>query len=417
MRIIYAIVIRAFYLGIFIASAFHKKAALWIVGRKHWEDHLMQICKAHHDWIWFHCASLGEYEDCCEVFLKIRRENAQKKTILTFSSPSGFEAMKGNHAFDQLMYLPLDTRQNAKRFVNILQPKAVLFSRSELWFNYLNEISKNAIPLFLLSLKMNATSSFIKWPLRSFYKKCFSAFQYIYCQDKLSQALLSSQFGLQNTQVTGNTRFERIYKQSRLEEEFPFIEDFCRNNFVIVAGSYLQSDLKLILATHQQFGNKNIKWILVPHEVNESEILRLKEWNPQKVLRYSEADALLPSHNTLIIDQVGVLKKLYKFADFAIIGGGFKRMGIHNIIEPAVYGIPVAFGPNHRNYQEALDLLEMKAAAIFDNSAALVKILEHELTRKDRTEKKAQILRYVKANIADSNVIIASIRSQFPKLI
>lgn len=410
MNRFYSIIIYFYNFIILCLSPFNNKAKRWINGRKKWESELGKKIEKGENWIWFHCSSLGEFEDSCEIFFKIQNENPTKKTILTVFSPSAFEVLKHSGLFNVISYLPIDTKTNAKTFIEIVNPELVLFSRSELWLNFLLEVRAREIPLFLISLKLNNTSNFVKWPLRLFYRKCFNAFNIIYCQNSETQKLLNSNFSISNTLITGNTRFERVYNQSLSKETFPDIEKFVLDSLVIVIGSCLPKDERIFLQIYNDLKGLNLKWIIVPHEIEKAIIVR--KMNSKFTILYSNIKELNEFHDTLIIDSVGILKHVYRYANFALIGGGFDKVGIHNIIEPAVHGIQIAFGPNHKNYDEAIQLLNLGGAFVYKDSKELKGLIKSKLFNPENLVLKENIKHFVKANTLNSSKIIDSIRTK-----
>jgi 3-deoxy-D-manno-octulosonic-acid transferase len=412
MAFLYDCVLFIYYTLIQFSSLFNSKANKWVKGRKNWVDLLSSTRKEKEKWIWFHCSSLGEYEDCCEVFYQIRRDNPSKKTLLTFHSPSGFEAKEKSNEFNLVMYIPQDTKRNSQQFIEILKPDVIFFSRSELWFNFIMEIKKSNIPIFLLSLKLNKKSNFLKQPAKIIYAKCFNAFTYIYCQNEITQRLLSDHFNISNTSITGNTRFDRIYRESLSLKEIPYIKQFSENNFIIVSGSCLLKDEKNIIAAFNHLKSSKIKCVIVPHEIDSERIDKIVKKNTDKIIRYSNIEFLKESHTILYIDSIGILKYLYRYANLAIIGGGFNKIGIHNIIEASIYGVKTTFGPNHKNYQEALDLINMDGAIVHNNIEELIKIIGKELTNPSDNILKEKIISYAQNNTGGSLKIIESIRAK-----
>ncbi|MBK9479538.1 MAG: hypothetical protein IPP56_16270 [Bacteroidetes bacterium] len=413
MNSCYSIILYFYYLIILLLSPFNKKAKRWITGRKKWESELEKKIKKGENWIWFHCSSLGEFEDSCEVFFKIQTEYPTNRTILTVFSPSAFEVLKQSGLFDIIFYLPLDTKANAKAFIEIVKPQLVLFSRSELWLNILVELQARKIPLFLISLKLNNKSNFLKWPFRKFYRNCFKTFDVIYCQNLETQKLLIAYFNVSTTLITGNTRFERIYNQSQSKITFPDIENFVLDSFVIVYGSSLPKDEKFFLKTYDSLKKLNLKWIIVPHEIEKSIIA--KKLNSRNVIHFSKIKELHQFHDILIIDSVGILKHIYQYAHIAIIGGGFDKIGIHNIIEPAVYGNQIAFGPNHKNYDEAIQLLNLGGAIIYKNNEELKRIIQSKALNPENIALRETIKLFVKSNTMNSFKIVESIRAKLIK--
>jgi 3-deoxy-D-manno-octulosonic-acid transferase len=398
-------------------SPFHSKAKRWIDGRKGALREFKQLRQANENWIWFHCSSLGEYEDCCEIMHEIARRTPENNVLLTFFSPSGYEALKDSPHVDYVMYLPIDIRSNVSAFLDVLRPSLVVFGRSELWLNYLFELKKRQIPLFLLALKMNSKSGFLRQPAFKLYKKGFQCFSHIYCQDQLTTDLLQNSYEILQTTVIGNPRFERIYLETLSAKDFPEIRNFTKDGFTIIVGSYLSKDLELIQTVIPALVELNCKWILVPHEVNQTAIQQLLKCFPAKSVTYSQRNLLNQDHRILIVDHVGSLKHLYKYADLAIVGGGFNRIGIHNIIEPAVYGLVTLFGPNHRNYQEALDLIVLKAAVVFRTSSELLELISDQIHSSSTDEnKRKEIIQYVQDQMPQSTAISEHLLAKYHQL-
>jgi 3-deoxy-D-manno-octulosonic-acid transferase len=366
----YNLLIYTYGLGVRLSALYSKKAQLWLQGRTNWDVKLRLLIGGHKNWIWFHCASLGEFEDGRVIIEEIKKRYPHYHILITFFSPSGYEAKKNNSDVDAIFYLPQDTFFNAKLFVEILKPQLAVFVRNDIWMNYLKALKKNYIPAVLLSLNMNTKSKFIKWPQRNFYKKVFNCFDKIIVQNKLTAELVNNNFKITDSFVSGNLRTNNICKMFDQRILLSAIERFVSGDFCIVAGSSLLREEELFLKAYHQSAGKKIKWIIAPHEIN-SDMIDDMVYRNKRMTRYSEINKLNPAHDFLWIDNVGMLSKIYRYADVAFIGGGFNRIGIHNILEPAVYGCPIAFGPNHRNYPEALELIESGGAEIIKNQAGL----------------------------------------------
>lgn len=410
MKTCYNAIIRSYYGLILFFSLFNSKAKKWISGRKGWKENLTGKIANDQNWLWFHCSSLGEFEDCCEVFLSMRKEYPSYRVILTVFSPSAYEVLKESKEFDIVCYLPLDTKKNAKFFLCLINPKLILFSRSELWMNFLTEAKSKKIPIYLISLRLDEKSNFVKWPYKFFYKDCFDCFDYIYCQDDKTLKIMVSVFKMHNVQVTGNTRFERIAKNASKDHNLSLIERFASKNSVVVMGSFLPKDEYIFLEVYYQLRSLNIKWILVPHEIEKSVVVSSSNFT--NAILYSDICNLGSSHDVIIVDSVGILKYIYKYARIALIGGGFDNIGIHNTIEAAVFGIPTAFGPNHRNYEEAIDLLRIGGASVYRNPEELKELIESVVLHPIDFILKEKISKYVFDNIPDSYAIISSIKSR-----
>lgn len=386
----------AFYCIIKVVSIWSSKGRLWINGRKYWKTKLSERCTQDKNWIWFHCASLGEFEDGRAVIEQTKKQFPEYSILLSFSSPSGYEVKKNYPIADYICYLPLDTYGNAKIFVKILNPTMVVFIRNDIWINYLKALKEKGIPTFLLSFNMNEKSSFIKWPQASFYRKAFLLFDKIFVQNNRTTEILKRNLGIESTVVIGNTRINSIYETYQQNHLFAEIEKFVAADFCVILGSALRKDEEIFVDAYSKMKEFKIKWIIATHEINVSEIdARLSA--SKKMIKYSEIDRLASEHNFLWIDNVGMLANLYRYSDVAYVGGGFNKIGIHSILEPAVYGCPTAFGPNHRNYIEALELLERKGAEIVNNETTLTTFLskyysDGELLKKVKKENQEYVV-------------------------
>lgn len=376
MKLLYNLSIRFYWIAIKLASFGNPKAKAWIEGRKNWHLKLSNQIDKNNDWIWVHCASVGEYEDCAELIAGMKTNMPSCKILLTFFSPSGMNEVVDKGVVDLIMFIPFDTKENAKRFLNTVEPMFILFSRSELWYNLLIEIKKRIVPVYLISILLTQESKFLKWPQCKLYKRCFEVFTKIYCQNHTTKKLLNDNFKIETTMVIGNSRIDRIYNAMN-ETEYKGISDFVGDSFCVISGSCLDIDEKMILFAIDQFKDLNIKWIIVPHEINENRILYTINKNESSYIAFSNISQRTENHNVLYIDFVGGLKHLYRYANVAIIGGGFNKIGIHNIIEPTFYGVPTAFGPNHRGYQEAIELLDLGYSTIYRNQFELQAIIQH----------------------------------------
>lgn len=384
MRIIYNILVRLYSLAIHIASLFNNKAKLWVDGRKNIFEHIEKKIRAElkdgEELIWFHCASLGEFEQGRTVMERFRVPGSKFKVLLTFFSPSGYEARKNYDEADLIFYLPIDTPANAKRFVEMLPLKAAFFVKYEFWFNYLSELKKKQVRTYLISGIFREDQYFFKW-YASWARKQLKTFTHFFLQDERSKQLLS-QFDFTNTTISGDTRFDRVYEIAQNKKEFPLVKLFAEGANVLVAGSTWEKDEEIVLSS--KFKVQSLKLIIVPHEVNEAHIRKIiQRYNPLLrggagdsaqggvCLRYSKANEQnIRQAQILIIDNIGMLSSLYQYGHIAYIGGGFGD-GIHNILEAATFGLPTIFGPNYKKFNEAVELIEAGGAFSVNNSSEL----------------------------------------------
>lgn len=383
----YNIFLLLYRAGISIVSLWNPKARLWKIGRENIFDKLhSQVTTNHSQLTWVHCSSLGEFEQGRPVIEKIKARYPDSKLLLTFFSPSGYEIRKDYKGADWVSYLPLDSAANAKRFLDIVKPSLVVFIKYDYWYYYLHQCKKRNIPLLMVSAIFRNDQPFFKL-YGSIYRKMLKSISHFFVQDKESQQLLESINIKNNVTVSGDTRFDRVAEIAEDFKPIEAIEKFCNNSTVLVAGSTWPNDEKMIRqATNVLPG---LKIILAPHEIHKEHLEQIKTIFPNSAF-YSQ----LTSHNSpsdcLIIDNIGMLSRLYHYATITYIGGGFDK-GIHNTLEAAVFGKPVLFGPNYRKFKEAIGLIE-KGGGISVNSSnelasSLKKLLidENELTMRSKS--------------------------------
>lgn len=361
MKLIYTLGIFFLRITYRLASHFHEKASLFAEGRKNLVEKLQSVF-AHNtaSVIWIHCASLGEFEQGRPVMEKIKKEFPSYKILLTFFSPSGYEVRKNYNQADYVFYLPWDTKKNASRFIETVKPSLVIFIKYEFWFHYSTELKRRNIPVLSVSSIFRGNQLFFK-SYGSFYKKILHNFQYFFVQNDESLRLLKS-IGIQNCVKAGDTRFDRVYEMVQKGEPVPLAEQFKGTEKVMVVGSCWPEDLEVLIPfINEQYAN--LKFIIAPHEISESFIQNLEKAVKAKTIRYSQAnDADLEKYQLLIIDNIGMLGRLYRYGEYAFVGGAFGK-GLHNILEAACYGIPIFFGnKKYQKFQEAVDLINRGGA-------------------------------------------------------
>lgn len=380
----YNIFLFLYQAGIGIASLWNDKAKLWLNGRKNIFEELNSKLKTQKSKvIWFHCSSLGEFEQGRPVIEKLRSQNPNFKFLLTFFSPSGFEIRKDYKGADWVFYLPLDSKKNAKRFFEIADPSLAVFVKYDYWYYYLTECKKRNIPLLLVSGIFRKDQPFFKW-YGSLHRRMLKCFNHFFVQDKESFQLLQS-ININNATVAGDTRFDRVSEIAKNFKPIEEIEKFCGSSPVIVAGSTWPEDEKLIKDATALF--PDLKIIIAPHEINKEHIDQLKSIFPNAML-HSQLVAQnyqLITSNCLIIDNIGMLSRLYYYATISYVGGGFNK-GIHNTLEAAVYGKPVLFGPNYKKFREAIGLIETRGGICINSSTDLSTILQKFISNKDELE-------------------------------
>jgi 3-deoxy-D-manno-octulosonic-acid transferase len=368
--LVYDIIIRVYAVIIRIAVPFNPKARLWVEGRKNWYKGLQRALPREGADIWIHCASLGEFEQGRPILDALRALYPDAFILLTFYSPSGFEVRKHYPGANHICYLPLDTPGNARRFISLVRPKLAIFVKYEFWVRILMRLQVEKIPLLLVSAIFGPDQLFMRWYGKAFRKLLF-AYDHLFVQDEASKVRLE-QWGIDRVTVTGDTRFDRVAQIASHVREIPVVEAFLQGEPALVAGSTWPSDEQHLQACLSLF----TKWIIAPHDVNNTRLQQLGHLYPSQAIRYSQLDAGIPStgKSVLIIDNVGMLSALYRYGAVAYIGGGFDH-GIHNILEAAVYGMPVVFGPRYEKFKEARELITLGGAFSIGDISSLTQQL------------------------------------------
>jgi 3-deoxy-D-manno-octulosonic-acid transferase len=390
MQFLYSLGIRIYGLFIRLASLFNQKAKLWINGRQGLINDLevalekARTGKPASKTAWFHCASLGEFEQGRPLIESFRKKYPDYLIVLTFFSPSGYENKKNYQHAELISYLPLDTRSNAVKFLDIIKPDIIFFIKYEFWFNYLGIIQERKIPHYLVSAIFRADQHFFKW-YGDWSRKILMNFTHIFVQNGTSKDLLEF-VGINNVSVSGDTRFDRVISVASVPKDLPVIEAFCKESPILVAGSTWPADEKLLIQFAAEFPGK-IKMIIAPHELHEDSLGTLTTSLGPTAVRYSKIDSsLLAEKNMLVLDTIGMLSKVYSYGKIAYVGGGFGT-GIHNILEAAVYGIPVIMGPNINKFHEAVELTGLKGAFIVHHYSDFSRLLNSFVDDPSRASK------------------------------
>lgn len=389
MLFIYSIIISIVGLLLEIIAFFVPKINLFVAGRKEVFPTLKAKIKPTDKTIWFHAASLGEYEQGLPVIESIKEKYPTHKIIISFFSPSGYEVRKNNTLADSTVYLPLDSKKNVSRFIQLVHPDAVFFIKYEFWPNYLNELKSQNIPTYLISGIFREKQTFFKW-YGGFYRKALDAFTYFFVQNEKSFQLLH-QLGKENVIVSGDTRFDRVASILERDNTLDFIDAFKNGTTTIVAGSTWPKDEELLIEFINS-NSTNTKYIIAPHNIKQDQIHQLKNSCTKKVVLYSEKeDKDLKDFDVFIIDTIGILTKIYRYADIAYVGGGFGHPGIHNILEPATFGIPIVIGPHFSHFAEAIDLVNLKGCNTIKNKEELSSNLMELITNSESRIVKGKI--------------------------
>ena len=379
-----------------LIALFNPKMKLFVDGRKSVFSTLQSKINANDKTIWFHAASLGEYEQGLPVIEKIKEKYPSHKIIVTFFSPSGYEVRKNNLIANVTVYLPLDTKSNVTRFLDLVHPEMVFFIKYEYWPNYLNELKKRNIKTYLISGILRENQAFFKW-YGSFYRNALKTFAYFFVQIESSKKLLQS-IGFTNVKVSGDTRFDRVISILERENTLDFIEEFIDNKTTIVIGSSWPKD-EALLINYINNSSENVKFIIAPHNIKQEQIQELKNSIHKKTVLFSEKEEILKqvqndklsNFQVFIIDTIGILTKIYSYADIAYVGGGFGNPGVHNILEPATFGLPIVIGPNYSHFAEAIALVNMEGCISIKNQTELNEAFNLLLQNEDERFEKGHI--------------------------
>ncbi len=390
---------------VYIVSPFNKKANLWLTGRKKWQKQIADIVNPESEKIWVHCSSLGEFEQGRPLIEAIKEKYPTLQIVLTFFSPSGYEVRKNYKGADYVFYLPLDTKRNACKFIELINPKLVVFVKYEFWYHYLTNLKRRAIPTFIISANFRADQAFFK-SYGKWYRKFLENFNHFFVQNGTSLNLLKS-IGFSNATISGDTRFDRVAKIASEAKALPLIEQFCGNSKVIVAGSTWPKDEELLIEYFTQNPEK-AKLIIVPHEVDPAHIQGIQRKISTSSILYSNLQTATNNNaNILIVDTIGLLSSIYRYGHIAYIGGGFGA-GIHNTLEAATHGLPVIFGPNYHKFQEARDLIAQKAAFSINTQRELSDFLNSLLSNEqERTEMGLNSKKFVLSGVGATDRILS----------
>ncbi|MBT8384231.1 MAG: 3-deoxy-D-manno-octulosonic acid transferase [Bacteroidia bacterium] len=409
-----AIHIASFILN--IIAFFNKKIGLFVNGRKGIIEKLESHFKTSDKVIWFHCASLGEFEQGRPIIESCKKKYKDHKMLVTFFSPSGYEIRKDYADADLVCYLPLDTKYKAKKFVEVVNPKIAIFVKYEFWPNLLRELKTKKIETILISGIFRRNQAFFKW-YGGWMNKSLETFNHFFVQNSLSERLLNSN-GFKNVTISGDTRFDRVNDIMKQDIVLDFADKFKDNKATLVAGSTWAKDEEHIVNYINGFAKNDQKFIIAPHNIEGKEIEKLKNRILKKVVLFSEKEGIeLSSYQVLIIDTIGLLSKIYNYADIAYVGGGFGA-GIHNILEPATFGVPIIIGPNYKKFAEAVTLVELGACRVINSGNQF----EFELNKlfkkeKERKEKGKLARKFVQENTGATQKIMNYLGEKLSKKI
>lgn len=413
MYFFYNLFIHLYQVLIKISSLFKTKARLWCIGRRDIFYHLSRTIQKDQPIVWFHCASLGEFEQGRPVIEAFRKQFPGVRILLTFFSPSGYEIRKNYPGADYIFYLPADTGKNASRFIHIVKPSLAVFIKYEYWFNYMRVLKSENIPLVYISAIFRPGQRFFR-PWGKWQLSRLKTVSHFFVQNDESAQLLKKA-GINQVTVSGDTRFDRVLSIAKRKKDFPLIARFCENNPILLAGSTWPPDEELIISLANE-KMTDLKVIFAPHEVHPERIKSLIKKIKLSSLKFSEASPEnIYQAQVLIIDSIGILSHLYQYATIAYIGGGFGT-GIHNILEAATFGKPVIFGPNYHKFQEAVDLVNLGGAFSMSTETELHQLIKHLLANKIQLQKSSETARrYVSEKCGATSIILTFLAKYFPE--
>lgn len=409
MHFIYNFLTYVAWFGIRVASMASPKLKLFVSGRKNVLKTLEAEIHDDDKVIWVHVASLGEFEQGLPVMQAIKSHYRDHKLVLTFFSPSGYEVKKDTPVADVVCYLPFDTRANANHFLKTVHPALALFVKYEIWPNYLDCLQEREIPTLLISALFSERQIYFK-PWGGYMRKKLKTFSHFFVQDEKSKKLLST-IGFNNTTVSGDTRFDRVAEILERDNTLSFMDSFCNRTPCFVAGSTWPED-EAILAKFINTSDKVVKYVIAPHDIKEAHIQKLISSLEKRTVRYSEIGQNdVSQFEVLVIDTIGLLTKIYSYANTAYVGGGFAT-GLHNTLEPAAFGIPVIIGPNFKGFKEAEELVDLGGIISIGSFEEFAHVVNHFFTDTGSTLKTGQInSEYIKENIGATETIVKHVRA------
>ncbi|OBX25648.1 3-deoxy-D-manno-octulosonic-acid transferase [Gelidibacter algens] len=375
MKLLYNIALHSAEFFLKILAFFNDKIKLGVEGRstafKILEGHL----SANDQTFWFHCASLGEYEQGLPIFKQLREAHPHYKIVLTFFSPSGYEIRKNTPVADVVVYLPIDTPAHAKRFVKLVHPELTIFVKYDIWPNYLSELKKRHLRAILISAVFRKDQPYFKF-YGDIMREALVTFEHIFVQNESSKILLQS-LHFDNVSVAGDTRYDRVSDQLHQDNHLPFIESFKDGKLCVVVGSSWPEDEGMFVDYINSVSSKEVKFLIAPHTIKKQQIADFTGKLKKKTILFSENEGKnLADYQVFVVDTIGILSKIYSYADIAYVGGAMGQTGLHNILEPAVFGVPIIIGNNYKKFPEAFQMIANGGVVSISNSLELKHTLD-----------------------------------------
>lgn len=415
MGLLYNILISLFNFVLPVSGLFSKKLKLFVDGRKSVYATLKENIALQDQVFWFHCASLGEYEQGVPVMEELKRNHPDCKLLVTFFSPSGYEAKKNSTLADIIVYLPMDTKAKSRKFVELVNPKLAVFVKYEFWPNYLKVLRSKKIPTIFISTTFREDQAFFKW-YGGFMRKALYTIDHFFVQDTISKTLIEEQ-GFENVTLSGDTRFDRVSHQIEMDNHVDFISEFIDERLCIVIGSSWPEDEEVFI----DFVNdapKDVCFIIAPHEIKDSSVYSLKQKISKDVVLYSEKSGQdLKKFQVFIMNTIGYLSRVYSYGDIAYVGGAMGTGGLHNILEPATFGIPIIIGKNFDKFREAKQLQKLAGLFSVANSTEFSQITNKLVNDKKFREKTGMIAgHFINSNTGATAVISEYLNKRIKKV-
>jgi len=414
MKYLYNIAIFLFGLVLQVLSLFNHKINLFVAGRKETFPKLLSSIKNADQTLWIHCASLGEFEQGRPLIEALHKNMNNYKIVLTFYSPSGYEVQKNYQYADVITYLPIDSVSNARKFLEDCHPSLAIFVKYEFWPNMLKELKAQGIPTILVSGVFRKGQVFFK-PYGGWMKNALEVFSHFFVQNDASKSLLEN-INYKNVTISGDTRFDRVAAILDQDNTLDFLTNFAKGKTVMVSGSTWPVDENYLTEFINQKEHKNVCFIIAPHNINKKEILKLQNRINKKTVLFSDG---IPDQETqvFIVDTIGLLTKIYSYADFAYVGGGFEKEGVHNVLEPAVFGIPLIIGPIYEKFEEAKDLVRLKGCLVAQTNDKLSLQIESLVSNPELRKNLGEInSNYIQNNLGATQIILDYINDRLTNI-
>lgn len=413
MRWLYNTAIKAYGTGIQTASFFHPKARQWVKGRSQWRERLEDALKPSKQWLWFHAASLGEAEQGLPLMEGLKKLYPEKRILLTFFSPSGYEHFPPHPAVDRTFYLPLDTVRASRDFVEILRPELAVFIKYEVWLNFFRALQRTEVPTVLAPALFRSDQFYFKAPMNSVFLPVLRKLNHILVQNQASKEVLETH-GFANVTVCGDTRADRVLDLARSSFSDPLIARFCQDHYILILGSSWPEEEK-ILADLLTEAPDTMRFIMAPHLINPEHLQSIERLIGAHRCEWYSSGRLQGQRSVLVLDTIGLLSRTYRYAHSALIGGGFGR-GVHNTLEAAAYGLPVFFGPNHRDFVEPGEMIEkgfaFEITTIHKMKSLLFRMQEDHQWQEELSRKAKQ---YLSAKAGAVEVILEKLQQLLKK--